>query len=183
MFHFDKKSGIPLYQQLYEQLRIQITDGILTKGQKLRPTRELSTEYHLSRNTVIQAYKQLEVEGYVRSVIGSGYYVEDVSPLGGFEHCCQAELHPMRKSKEPDMLYDFFYGDLDFNCYRSKTWRKCLLEAYEILAAKKIVSYGEPQGIRELRRALSKYLHLSRGVRCSEAQMSSKLCEKDRIIF
>lgn len=171
MFHFDKKSGIPLYQQLYEQLRIQITDGILTKGQKLRPTRELSTEYHLSRNTVIQAYKQLEVEGYVRSVIGSGYYVEDVSPLGGFEHCCQAELHPMRKSKEPDMLYDFFYGDLDFNCYRSKTWRKCLLEAYEILAAKKIVSYGEPQGIRELRRALSKYLHLSRGVRCSEDQI------------
>ena len=75
------------------------------------------------------------------------------------------------KSKEPDMLYDFFYGDLDFNCYRSKTWRKCLLDAYEILAAKKIVSYGEPQGLGELRHALSKYLHLSRGVRCSENQI------------
>ena len=54
MFCFKKESDIPLYQQLYEQLRIQITDGILPKGQKLHSTRELSTEYHLSRNTVIQ---------------------------------------------------------------------------------------------------------------------------------
>lgn len=171
MFCFEKESNIPLYQQLYEQLRIQITDGILMKGQKLRPTRELSTEYHLSRNTVIQAYKQLEVEGYVRSVIGSGYYVEDVSPLCGSGHSYQIESHPLRKSKESNILYDFFYGDLDYNCYRSKTWRKCLLEAYEILATKKIVSYSEPQGLWELRHALSKYLHLSRGVRCSEDQI------------
>lgn len=171
MFCFEKESDIPLYQQLYEQLRIQITDGVLTRGQKLRPTRELSAEYRLSRNTVIQAYKQLEVEGYIRSVVGSGYYVEDVSPLCSFEHSCQIVSPPLRKNKEPDILYDFFYGDLDYNCYRSKTWRRCLLEAYEILAAKKVVSYSEPQGLWELRHALSKYLHLSRGVRCSEDQI------------
>lgn len=171
MYCFEKESGIPLYQQLYEQLRIQITDGILTKGQRLQPTRELSAEYHLSRNTVIQAYKQLEVEGYVRSIIGSGYYVEAVSPLGSFDDCRDTEAHSFGKSEESDNRYDFFYGDLDYNCYRSKTWRRCLLEAYEMLAVQKTVSYSEPQGLWELRHALSKYLNLSRGVRCAEDQI------------
>lgn len=171
MFCFKKESDIPLYQQLYEQLRIQITDGILPKGQKLHSTRELSTEYHLSRNTVIQAYKQLEVEGYVRSVIGSGYYVEDISPSTNSDYRYQTESYSLKTEKEPDILYDFFYGDLDYNCYRSKMWRKCLLDAYENLATKKKVSYSEPQGLFELRHALSKYLNLSRGVRCSEDQI------------
>ena len=52
------------------------------KGGKLPPTRELAAEYHLSRNTVIQAYQQLEIEGYIRGTIGSGYYVEDIILIG-----------------------------------------------------------------------------------------------------
>ena len=81
MFYFEKEAASPLYQQLYEQLRQQIMEGILPRGRNLPPTRDLAAEYHISRNTVIQAYQQLAVEGYVRSVAGSGYYVEDLSLL------------------------------------------------------------------------------------------------------
>ena len=171
MFCFKKGSEVPLYQQLYEQVRVQITNGTLVKGQKLWPTRELAAEYHLSRNTVIQAYNQLEVEGYIRSVIGSGCYVESIPPSDSFEQSHPTEAVHFRKGEKNDKLYDFFYGDLDYNCYRSGAWRKCLLEAYEILANQKVVSYSEPQGLWELRHALAKYLQLSRGVCCSEEQI------------
>ncbi len=171
MFCFEKRSKTPLYQQLYEQVRVQITNGTLVKGQKLWPTRELAAEYHLSRNTVIQAYNQLEVEGYIRSVIGSGCYVEAISPPDSFGYSRQTESAPFRKSRKAEKLYDFSYGDLDYNCYRSGAWRKCLLEAYEILANQKIVPYSEPQGLWELRHALANYLQLSRGVCCSEDQI------------
>ena len=70
MFYFEKEAASPLYQQLYEQLRQQIMEGILPIGRNLPPTRDLAAEYHISRKTVIQAYQQLAVEGYVRSVAG-----------------------------------------------------------------------------------------------------------------
>ena len=91
MFYFEKEAASPLYQQLYEQLRQQIMEGILPRGRNLPPTRDLAAEYHISRNTVIQAYQQLAVEGYVRSVAGSGYYVEDLSLFQGFYHSEQPE--------------------------------------------------------------------------------------------
>lgn len=171
MFSFDKSTDVPLYQQLYEQLRLQITDGVLSKGEKLPPTRGLAAEYRLSRNTVIQAYQQLEVEGYVRSVIGSGYYVEDLHLFQNPYHNRQPAQPPFPKAEKQDNLFDFYYGNLDYNCYRSRAWRTCLLDAYDRLAAQEAVSYNEPQGLWELRCALARYLHLSRGVCCSAEQI------------
>lgn len=99
MFYFEKEAASPLYQQLYEQLRQQIMEGILPRGRNLPPTRDLAAEYHISRNTVIQAYQQLAVEGYVRSVAGSGYYVEDLSLFQGFYHSEQPERTAHTPSK------------------------------------------------------------------------------------
>ena len=66
MFPIERKSGTPMYDQLYEQLKKQILSGNIPAGQRLPATRSLASEYHLSRNTVINAYNQLEVEGYVK---------------------------------------------------------------------------------------------------------------------
>lgn len=171
MFCFEKEISIPIYKQLYDQIRQQIMEGVLSKDEKLTPTRELAAEYHISRNTVIQAYRQLEAEGYVRSVTGSGYFVED---LKFFQDCCQKEQPeqtiPKNVSKR-EKLYDFNYGDLDYNCYCSKAWRQNVIEAYDRIAAQKTAAYGDPQGLAELRCALVKYLQLSRGVQCSEEQI------------
>lgn len=129
MFYFERKSKTPLYQQLYEQLRQQITEGLFPKGGKLPPTRELAVEYHLSRNTVIQAYQQLEIEGYIRGTIGSGYYVEDLSPFP-YSYCrTQPEESLFPKVEKSEILYDFYYGNLDYNFYQSKVWRRCLMDA------------------------------------------------------
>lgn len=68
-----------LYEQLYERLKQQILSGNMASGQRLPSTCEVASEYKLSRNTVIGAYQQLEVEGYIKPIAGSGYYVEKLT--------------------------------------------------------------------------------------------------------
>lgn len=70
-----------------------------------------------------------------------------------------------------EILYDFYYGNLDYNCYQSKAWRRCLLEACDWTAAQKAVVYSEPEGLPALRHELANYLHFSRGVRCLADQI------------
>lgn len=72
MFVLNRKSDSYLYEQLYEQLKQQILSGNMKAGQRLPATRELAAEYQISRNTVINAYYQLEIEGYIKPVTGSG---------------------------------------------------------------------------------------------------------------
>ena len=73
----DRKSGVPYYIQLKEQIRRRITQGSWTAGTKLPTERELAERLSLSRNTVSQAYKELESEGILSSVRGRGTFVED----------------------------------------------------------------------------------------------------------
>lgn len=75
----DRKSGVPYYIQLKEQIRLRITRGIWPAGTKLPPERELSNSLAVSRNTVSQAYKELESEGILCSVRGRGTFVEDTA--------------------------------------------------------------------------------------------------------
>ncbi|SFJ58669.1 MocR-like pyridoxine biosynthesis transcription factor PdxR [Thermoflavimicrobium dichotomicum] len=65
----------PVYIQVKEYLKRMITKGILQADQKLPSTRELSTLLHVSRNTVITAYADLEEEGLIYTVKGKGSFV------------------------------------------------------------------------------------------------------------
>lgn len=170
MLTIDKKSGSSLYGQLYEQLKQQILSGNMVAGQRLPATRELASEYQLSRNTVINAYRQLEVEGYIKPVTGSGYYVENLNPFKtDLPKAAAFPAAPKQTAKPYD--YTFAYGDLDYNCYDSKAWRKCMLNAYDHLSSKDSIAYEEPQGFSGLRHILGGYLYLSRGVKCSAEQI------------
>lgn len=170
MFNIDKKSDASLYEQLYEQLKQQILSGNIVAGQRLPATRELALEYQLSRNTVINAYRQLEVEGYIKPITGSGYYVEN---LNSFKiDLPKSDTFPdVPKQTATQYDYAFAYDDLDYNCYNSKAWRKCILNAYDSLSSKDSIAYKEPQGFSNLRHILGGYLYLSRGVKCSAEQI------------
>ena len=68
----DKHSAIPLYQQIYRQLRPLILNGALPAGSRLPATRRLAAVHSIARVTVLQAYEQLEVEGFVEGRTGAG---------------------------------------------------------------------------------------------------------------
>jgi DNA-binding transcriptional MocR family regulator len=70
---------VHLYQQLIEQIQVQIQSGALRPGQSLPSIRDLSSQRAVSRNTVIQAYERLTEMGLVASRDRAGFYV--ISPI------------------------------------------------------------------------------------------------------
>jgi len=72
-----RNSPVPLYLQIKECLQEQIEQGILPPATKLPPTRCLADELGVSRVTVVNAYAELEVEGWVQAHVGRGTFVSD----------------------------------------------------------------------------------------------------------
>src|SRR5579859_4050690 len=79
-FPIDLSGSEPLHQQLYEQLRQAILNGLLSPGFALPSTRRFAKILGVSRTTVVDAYDQLMAEGYLESKAGSGTYVAEVLP-------------------------------------------------------------------------------------------------------
>lgn len=76
----DPAQPIPLYRQLYNNLRAAILTGRLKHGTRLPSTRELSESLNVSRNTVLNAFEQLLAEGYLESAPASGTFVAMTLP-------------------------------------------------------------------------------------------------------
>jgi len=76
-FPIVRKNGIPLYIQVKDSVLAEIKSGVWKTGDKLPTERELSEKLKVSRNTVSQAYQELEAEGVLTSVQGRGTFVCD----------------------------------------------------------------------------------------------------------
>ena len=75
MITLNYRDSAPIYAQIKENLRHQIISGILTPGDKLPSVRELATQLSINPNTIQRAYNELELEGFIISVLGKGNYV------------------------------------------------------------------------------------------------------------
>ena len=75
MFIIDPRSKAPIYEQLKEQLRWQITMGYLAPGEALPSVRSLSSELGINPNTIQKAYREMEQEGLIHSRPGRGSFV------------------------------------------------------------------------------------------------------------
>src|SRR5262249_38982044 len=76
----EESAAAPLYQQLHDRLRAQITGGQLEAGARLPSTRVLATQLGVSRTTTALAYELLLLEGYVVSRVGGGTRVARPRP-------------------------------------------------------------------------------------------------------
>ncbi len=74
-------ASVKIRIRLYMALRLAILDHALSQGTKLPPTRSLAEDLKLGRNTVVRAYEQLLVEGYLDGRVGDGTYVSDLVDL------------------------------------------------------------------------------------------------------
>lgn len=68
-------SGIPLYEQVKEQVKNKIVSNELKTGDLLPSIRSLAKDLRISVITTKNAYEELEKEGYVETVPGKGTYV------------------------------------------------------------------------------------------------------------
>lgn len=70
-----QNSGIPIYQQIADQLKTDILAGKLKEGDYLPSIRGLARDLKISVITTMKAYEQLEAEGLVTAAQGKGFYV------------------------------------------------------------------------------------------------------------
>ena len=73
----DHKSGVPFYRQIIEQVKFAIARGDLQTGDRLPTVRQLAVDLSINPNTVVRAYREMEIEGVVDTQQGSGTYVGD----------------------------------------------------------------------------------------------------------
>ena len=72
-------SGVPIYEQIEEQIKSQIITGELTAGEALPSMRVLAKELKISIITTKRAYEDLERDGFIESVTGKGSFVKAVN--------------------------------------------------------------------------------------------------------
>ena len=70
-----QNSGVPIYQQISDQLKADILAGKLKEGDYLPSIRGLAKDLKISVITTMKAYEQLEEEGLVTAAPGKGFYV------------------------------------------------------------------------------------------------------------
>jgi GntR family transcriptional regulator len=76
-FHIQQESDIPASTQLYNQICFAIAARHYPPGHRLPSTRQLAMQTGLHRNTISKVYRQLETDGVVEALAGSGIYVRD----------------------------------------------------------------------------------------------------------
>jgi DNA-binding transcriptional regulator YhcF (GntR family) len=72
----DPKSPLPTYEQIKQALKMAILSGQLEEGSRLSSLREMALKLKVNPNTIIKVYYQLEMEGFIYSRPGAGYFVK-----------------------------------------------------------------------------------------------------------
>lgn len=166
-----KESNIPLYVQLYEQIKTEILTGRLKKDIKLPSIRELAQELNISKNTVSEAYQQLLAEGFIESKFKKGYWVVDISDYHSIIRDPIEITEPIKEDFiENKIVYDFQYGDVDLAHFPLKAWQRSIQDSL-LKEDKEILLYGDKRGNKNLRTEISRYLYRSRGIKCNEDQV------------
>ncbi len=82
-FHMDiiisNASGVPIYEQIEEQIKSMIMTGDLAAGDALPSMRLLAKELRISVITTKRAYEDLERDGFIESVVGKGSFVKGIN--------------------------------------------------------------------------------------------------------
>ena len=166
---------IPIYVQIYEQVKSDIVKGNIKAGEKLISTRTLAKNLCVARNTVENSYGQLCLEGYVINKPCSGFIVQDISeellvPLKQNSDIILSSTHSYAIETEI-YDYDFQYGNIENHKFPYSLWRKLTNEALLSVDKEKINFYNDKQGELDLRIEIMHYIKQSRGVYCTPAQI------------
>lgn len=71
----DNKSGVPIYDQIYSQIKAQIIGDTLRQDEALPSIRSLAKDLRISVITTKRAYDELEAEGFIYTLPGKGSFV------------------------------------------------------------------------------------------------------------
>ena len=168
LIELDKNMTIPLYEQIYDQIRVDITNGKLQVGRKLPSKRKLGEFLNVSQTTIELAYGQLTAEGFISAIPRKGFYVQAIEELAYVQPTDSIE-EPI-KPKPEKILIDLSPGDIDTESFPFTQWRKYAKDVMDE-SSKDLLLLGDPHGDLSLRQEIARYLYHSRGVNCTPEQI------------
>jgi GntR family transcriptional regulator/MocR family aminotransferase len=190
----DKTGAAPLYRQIYELIRQAILSGKFTRGGRLPATRLLAAQLGVARMTVVNAYEQLLIEGYLEGKTGAGTYVAAALPEEMLQIARDGSSHRKTSpasqshilSRRGKWLAAKTLTELRVQGNGNKFAFQIGLPAvdefpfhvWSRLAARRLrhpprelLSYGDPAGYRPLRASIAAHLQSTRGVQCDVDQV------------
>lgn len=183
----DRAVDLPLSRQLYLQIKEQIELGRLQAGAKLPTSRALAKELEIGRNSVLSAYEQLILEGYLASHGRRGTVVSEASRgFSEFEDVRgkverKAPVLPLSRQgkdiakvrrREAPVLRTFQTGLPEVRLFPHDLWARHLRRAARHMQLDpQAGGYGDYFGVPELRKAIIKHVRLTRGVSAEPEQV------------
>jgi len=79
-FTLDPRSGVPAYRQIIDQVMGGIASGKLRAGDQLPTVRQLAVDLAINPNTVVRAYRELEIREVLSTQQGTGTFLTDKKP-------------------------------------------------------------------------------------------------------
>jgi GntR family transcriptional regulator len=74
-FTLDMASGVPIYRQIVDWVKVRVAGGQLGPGEQLPTVRQMAVDLNVNYNTVARAYMELERMGVVNTLQGKGTFV------------------------------------------------------------------------------------------------------------
>jgi GntR family transcriptional regulator len=74
-FRLDLRSGVPVYRQIIDQVMGGMAAGVLTGGHQLPTVRQVAVDLAINPNTVVRAYRELEIRGVLETQQGTGTFI------------------------------------------------------------------------------------------------------------
>lgn len=182
-----------LYQALYLHIRRAILSGELAAGTKLPSTRALAGELNVSRNTVLNAYRQLLAEGYLEGQEGSGTFVAPIlpeqlleapelpstktihpSPLENkqplFSERARAQIAASQPPAQGELPRPFVPEAPALDVFPYPLWSRLLVRQARRMPLNSF-TYQDSAGFRPLREAIAAHVTVSRQVHCTPDQV------------
>jgi GntR family transcriptional regulator/MocR family aminotransferase len=182
----ERRSPTPLHRQMYFQIRDRIVDGRLPAGQSLPSSRAIASTYDVSRSTVVVAFEQLAMEGYINGRVGDATRVAEVrrpeSDVARRAITRPASNRPLLSQRGSTLanaattrrdvaqLVPFQPGMPAINAFPHALWGQLSLRRWR-KPDPSLLSYGESAGFRPLREAIAAHVGATRGARCSADQV------------
>ncbi len=190
---FRPSPNVPLYQALYTHLRSAILSGELKGGIKLPSTRALADELNVSRNTVLNAYRQLLAEGYLESREGSGTFVAHLlpellltaprhtapktaqfpraeSPRPLFSERAKAQMAISQPPPTGRLPRPFLPEAPALDAFPYQLWSRLVVRQARRMPVNNFM-YQDSAGYRPLREAIAAHVAISRQVHCTPEQV------------
>lgn len=161
----------PIYLQLYDAIKSDITDGTLSSGDKLPSRRTFAANLGISTVTVDNAYDQLLEEGYIYSLPKKGYFVASLSaPALQKSKRKEIFVYTAASRKSSRYYYNFSKNSPDPSNFPFSVWARLSRNVISN-RSRELLQVSPGNGVMYLRKAIARHLSSFRGMNVSPDQI------------